>query len=92
MMNSAEFEANLAQEGYTEVVKRGMEADKIVDEHDHPFDARIMVLNGEITLTVDGTAQVYREGDTCSMAAGCRHEEAVGPEGVKLLVGRRQPA
>ena len=81
MMNSAEFEANLAQEGYTEVVKRGMEADKIVDEHDHPFDAKLLILEGELTLTREGATRTYHAGDIFSMAAGCRHVEQSGSEG-----------
>ena len=92
MMNTTDFEASLASEGYDEVLTREMEPGKYIGEHDHPFDARIMVLDGEISLTVDGDVTIYREGDTCTMAAGRRHVEAVGPEGVKLLIGRRQPA
>ncbi|HXU66564.1 MAG TPA: cupin domain-containing protein, partial [Casimicrobiaceae bacterium] len=58
-------------------------------EHAHPFDVRALVLNGEITLTVEGVQYAYREGDIFVLPAGHRHAEAVGPAGVDYLVGRR---
>ena len=61
----------------------------VVAEHAHPFDVRALVLNGEITLTVEGVSHAYREGDIFLMPAGHRHAEAVGPTGVDYLVGRR---
>ena len=91
-MNSAKFEANLAQEGYTEIVNREMGANKVVDEHDHPFDARLLILEGELTITSEGNTTTYRTGDEFSMAAGCRHVEQSGSEGARYIVGRRYPA
>ena len=55
----------------------------------YPFDVRALVLNGEITLTVEGIDYAYREGDIFVMPAGHVHAEAIGPDGVDYLVGRR---
>ena len=52
-------------------------------------DVRALVLNGEITLTVEGVEYAYREGDLFVLPAGHRHAETVGPAGVDYLVGRR---
>jgi quercetin dioxygenase-like cupin family protein len=41
----------------------------------HDFDARIMVLSGEITLTRDGKPETFRAGDHCEVPAGCMHTE-----------------
>jgi quercetin dioxygenase-like cupin family protein len=62
------------------------------DEHDHPFEVRALVLDGEIALTVGGVKRSYGAGEVFAMAAGCRHAEDVGARGVRYLVGRRRAA
>jgi hypothetical protein len=58
------------------------------------FDARIMVLAGEITVTRDGKSDVFHAGDHCEIPAGCQHTTLVGAEGVAYMVGKacRHPA
>jgi quercetin dioxygenase-like cupin family protein len=41
-------------------------------EHEHSFDVLALVLEGAITLTVDGTSRTYRAGEEFSMKAGGR--------------------
>jgi hypothetical protein len=52
------------------------------------FDARIMVLSGEITIVRDNKAETFKAGDHCEIAAGCQHTAQVGPEGVADIVGK----
>jgi mannose-6-phosphate isomerase-like protein (cupin superfamily) len=91
-MKDEHFESVLRRDGFVEVERRNMPPGMIVAEHAHPFDVRALVLNGEITLTVDGVEYSYREGDIFVLPAGHRHAEAVGPAGVDYLVGRRRAA
>jgi quercetin dioxygenase-like cupin family protein len=88
-MNRAEFEHELEAQGYREVVDRRMDAGAINPEHAHEFDARVLVLEGEMTIVCDGEERTYRAGDTCALTAGRRHTERCGPEGVRYLAGRR---
>ena len=88
-MDRAEFETELRAQGYGEIVDRRMEANAVNPEHAHEFDARVFVLEGEITITCEGEGRTYRIGDTCAIAAGRRHAEHCGPEGVRYLAGRR---
>jgi quercetin dioxygenase-like cupin family protein len=83
------FESRLRAEGYPEIRVNEMEANRSNPEHEHPFDVRALILDGDITLTIAGQRQTYRAGQEFSMKAGCRHIEDVGPQGVKYLVGRR---
>jgi quercetin dioxygenase-like cupin family protein len=87
-MRDEHFEAALRRDGFA-VERRTMPAMAQVAEHAHPFDVRALVLNGEITLTVEGVEYAYREGDIFVLPAGHRHAETVGPAGVDYLVGRR---
>jgi quercetin dioxygenase-like cupin family protein len=88
-MDRDRFEAPLRAEGYPEIRTNELPPSRHNPEHTHPFDVRALVLQGDITLTVEGTARTYREGDEFSMKAGCAHVEDAGAQGVKYLVGRR---
>jgi quercetin dioxygenase-like cupin family protein len=88
MTDAARFEEQLKAEGYPEVRFNQYQPNHHAAEHSHPFDVHALVLEGEITLTVDGRATRYGVGDDFRMAAGCRHVEDVGPQGVRYIVGR----
>jgi quercetin dioxygenase-like cupin family protein len=90
-MERTTFEAELREQGYDEALDRRMEANAVNPEHAHEFDARLLVLEGAMTITSEGRQRTYRAGDTFSMSAGCRHTEVCGPEGVRYLAGRRYP-
>lgn len=89
-MDRATFIAELERDGY-EIVEREMAANHVNPEHSHDFDARVMVVAGEITITRDGSATTYRASDSCTVPRGCRHTEKVGPAGVSYIAGRRAP-
>ena len=80
------FESDLRREGF-EVVHGGQKPG-FSEVHAHDFDARIMVLIGEITVIRDDKAETFRPGDRCEIPAGCQHTTKVGPEGVAYLVGK----
>ena len=91
-MSQVEFESELREEGYAEIVDRRMAANAVNPAHAHEFDARLLVLEGAMTITREGIERTYRAGDTFAMSAGCRHAEHSGPEGARYLAGRRYPA
>jgi quercetin dioxygenase-like cupin family protein len=88
-MDQASFEASLAADGYVEASRRSIEPNKITPKHNHLFDVRALVIEGEITLTVEGASTEYIAGQVFTMDRGCEHAESVGPEGVTYVVGRR---
>jgi quercetin dioxygenase-like cupin family protein len=81
------FESDLRREGF-EVIHGGQKPDFAEELHAHDFDARIMVLSGEITVTRDNNAQTFRAGEHCEIPTGCEHTAKVGPEGVAYIVGK----
>ena len=68
-----------------------MEANKFNPEHAHEFDACVMVIEGEMTITRNGKPEMFRVGDVCQMAAATPHTELSGPGGARYLAGRRFP-
>ena len=51
-MNQSDFEADLLREGY-QVFYGGLKAGELNADPSHDWDARVMVIGGEITLTVE---------------------------------------
>jgi quercetin dioxygenase-like cupin family protein len=91
-LDRASFEARLRAQGFPEIRTNELQPGCHNAEHSHPFDVLALVLEGDITLTVDGDARTYRAGEEFSMQAGCAHVEHVGEQGVKYVVGRRHKA
>jgi quercetin dioxygenase-like cupin family protein len=90
IMNRAEFEADLLREGY-EVREGGMEPDVHRGAHTHDFDARVMVLDGSITLVLAESLCNYEPGDTYAVPAGTMHEEHTEADGIRYVAGKRSP-
>ncbi|MGE0257945.1 MAG: cupin domain-containing protein [Alphaproteobacteria bacterium] len=88
-MDRTAFEDGLRGTGYGEIVDRRMEPNSVNPTHAHEFDARLLVLEGAMTIAAEGGERTYRAGDTFEMQAGCRHSETAGPDGARYLAGRR---
>ncbi|HEX6078285.1 MAG TPA: cupin [Methylomirabilota bacterium] len=88
-MDARAFEAGLTRDGYQRIETKDLPRGYRADSHAHDWSVRALVLAGEITLTWSGTSRTYAAGEEFTMDAGCAHTEAVGPDGVRYLVGRR---
>ena len=89
-MNQSDFEADLRREGY-DIFYGGLGADHVNPEHSHEWNARVLVIGGEITITRSGKTLTFRAGDSCVVPAGEMHAEKVGAQGVAYVAGRRVP-
>ena len=88
-MDHSKFDADLRSDGFR-VVNSSQKPNKLTPNHCHDFDARVLVLGGEITVTRDNTPVTFQRGQCFEVPAGCMHAEHVGPEGVALLAGIRR--
>ena len=88
-MDTAAFEAGLRADGYSEIERRRYEPRPANGEHGHHFSVRGLILNGAFIVTKENVERAYRPGETFEVAAGTIHFEAVGPDGVELIVGRK---
>ena len=87
-MTRAEFETELVREGY-EVREGTIQPHVHREAHAHEFDARVLVLDGSITLVFGTDRVTYGPGDSCSVPAGTFHEEHTDAAGVRYVSGRR---
>ena len=91
-MDRATFEAELTRDGYT-VVSVAMKPDAVNPEHVHPFDARLLVTDGAMTIVrEDSPTRTHRAGETFEMPVGTKHSESAGNAGAVYVAGRRTPA
>ncbi len=91
-MNIQEFEAHLKADHFDEIVSLQKPVGYAMGEHTHPFEARALITQGDITLTVDGAATTYGVGDIFRLPAQTPHHENAAAHGVTYLVGRKHPA
>src|SRR5438105_14765058 len=61
-MNQTEFETELGEQGYSEVIDRRMRANSLNPEHAHDFDARLPVLDVGMTIISGAPERVWRAG------------------------------
>lgn len=88
-MDTADFEAGLKADGYTEIERKRYEPRPANGEHGHHFSVRGLILDGAFIVTLEGVERTYRKGDIFEVAADRMHFEEVGADGAELLVGRR---
>jgi quercetin dioxygenase-like cupin family protein len=88
-----EFEAAAHAEGYTEVICREWPPLTVLDTHSHPFDAKALVVNGELWLSVGSGAEKHTQhltaGQRFELARNIPHDERYGAEGATFWVARR---
>lgn len=87
-MDESGFRAELAAGGYAGPELVAIEANQYNPEHIHDFAVHLLILDGELNITVDGVTTSCRAGDTFKLAAGIPHCEQYGPQGANVLVGR----
>jgi quercetin dioxygenase-like cupin family protein len=88
-MNEIEFAEKLKADGYTEIETQNLEPRPAKGEHGHPFAIRGLVLAGTFIVTQDNQRTVYKPGQVFAVAQGHPHDESIGPEGARVLVGRK---
>ena len=88
-MDEAAFREKMKQDGYGDVGVSEYEAGYARDTHTHDFGASVLVMDGEISVTLEDGVVTCRAGDTFSLEANIPHAESVGAEGVRLLAARK---
>ena len=61
------------------------------ETHVHPHLEVRVVLEGSMTVAVDGRALNLRPGDRIDLAPGKEHSAVVGADGVRYLAGSARP-
>jgi quercetin dioxygenase-like cupin family protein len=89
-VNQTEFEAALRAEAFDPPLQVEKPVGYSMDLHQHPFDAFAMIMEGSISISVNGIETTYQVGDVFRLPANTPHLESAVPFGVRYLVGRKQ--
>jgi quercetin dioxygenase-like cupin family protein len=79
----------LEQEGFRQTYGWQDAPNASYPDHTHVTETAHVILNGEMTLTMDGKSHTYRAGERCDVPAGAVHSARMGPGGCRYLVGER---
>jgi quercetin dioxygenase-like cupin family protein len=88
-MNEREFESQLKADGFQEIEMQELAARPGKGRHRHHFAIRGLVLTGTFLVTQDSDPVTYGPGQIFAVAEGELHDESIGPEGARVLVGRK---
>ncbi len=88
-MTESEFEAQLKADGYTEIESQDLAPRPGKGRHRHHFAIRGLVLSGAFVVTQASDPVIFGPGQVFAVALGELHDESIGPDGARLLVGRK---
>jgi len=84
-----QFESQLRSLGFDTVVEQMWGPSAVANTHSHPFEARALVVKGEMWLTIGAVTRHLQAGDRFELLPGQLHAERYGHEGAVYWVGRR---
>lgn len=88
-MQQEEFVKQLAEQGFDAPVVVEREPNGRLEHHAHPFEAKALILAGEITILSQSGEKTWRVGEVFHLQRDEPHSEFFGPEGVRYLSGRK---
>ena len=89
-MNSEQFLRLLHRDGFPEPIEVQQVPNGQMGVHEHPFEVKALVIEGSITIVINGLSQNYSTGDIFQLELLQPHAESYGPQGVKYLASRKQ--
>jgi len=89
MPRFADYEADARARGFDEVAERVWQPGTHVAVHGHPFAVEALMVQGELTLTIDDETRVLRRGDRFVLTPDQPHAEQYGGEGATYWAARR---
>lgn len=88
-MDVKAIEKQLREEGFTHAYVWQDRPHACYSDHTHPTETAHIILEGEMTLTMDGQTHTFRAGERCDVRAGAVHSAKMGPAGCRYLIGEK---
>ena len=88
-MNVRDLEEALRDEGFTHTYVWQDGPVAFYPEHAHPTVTAHCVLDGEVTVTLEGKTLTYKAGDRFDVPAETIHSAKMGPKGCRYLIGEK---
>jgi quercetin dioxygenase-like cupin family protein len=88
-MNESDFETQLKADGYTEIETQTLAPRPGKGRHRHLFAVRGLVLSGTFVVQQDDAPVTFTAGEIFAVDEGKLHDEWIGADGARVLVGRK---
>lgn len=88
-MTPDDFETQLRRDGFLDIRYRNLERGHDTQPHQHDFDTRLLILEGEMTVVCEGVERTARAGDVLDIAARTQHCEVYAPQPLRFIAGLR---
>jgi len=88
-MDVSELESQLHKAGFKRTYVWEDESEVFHATHTHPTETAHIILDGEMTLTMNGQSTTYYAGDRFDVPACTEHSALIGPQGCKYLIGEK---
>ncbi len=87
--NFNDFSAQAMDDGFDEIIQKDWAPNLVIEKHTHPFDARVQVASGQVTLTLASGSQSFATGQGFFIPRDTEHAEQYGPNGARFWVARK---
>ncbi len=87
-----EFAEWVGRDGFDSTRAVEYQPDSAPPLHDHDFDARLLIVRGELTIAFENESLVLNAGDHCEVPAGTMHSERGSSVGAAGVLATRSPA
>jgi quercetin dioxygenase-like cupin family protein len=85
----AQYRRRLEAEGFSKTFVWQDRPGAYYSDHTHQDLTAHIILEGEMTLTMDGQSHTYHAGDRCDVPAGAVHSAKMGDRGCRYLIGEK---
>ncbi len=83
------FEDQLRTEGFKHVYVWQDGADTWYPDHTHPTATAHIIVEGDMTVSMDGKSRKYGAGERCDVPGGTAHSAKMGSKGCRYVVGEK---
>ena len=88
-LNEAQLRKVLEAEGFSDTFVWQDRPNAFYPDHTHAGLTAHIILDGEMTLMMNGESRTYTVGQRCDVPAGATHSARMGPSGCRYLVAEK---
>ena len=88
-MNVREHEQQLHAEGFGRTYEWQDGPHAQYADHTHATETAHIILDGEMTLIMNGQSHTYAPGERCDVPAGAVHSACMGSRGCRYLIAEK---
>ena len=88
-MNEKKLTEQLKRDGFEHTYVWQDGPNVFYSEHTHETETAHIILDGSMTLRMNGESRTFSSGERCDVPAGVTHSARMGPQGCRYLIGER---